>query len=194
MPNTVLSDFPSAVAVMTTRPGAIAVTAPSRPTVAFVPSLVVQVIGFGRTIPLAARADALSGTRSPTTVHTESGERTTDATGSGSTRTTATPTLPSLVAEMMTRPAAFAVTLPLVDTDTMPPLAVLQTTCRPNSWVPLRSRTVAASCWLEPGSREMESGRISTEAAGTGPVLSLPSHAAASATIAAMTAGAEIRR
>jgi hypothetical protein len=62
------------------------------------------------------------------------------------------------VAETTTRPVAMAVTVPFKETDAMLVFPVLQETWRPNSWTPLRSRTVAMSCWVEPASREMESG------------------------------------
>src|SRR5690349_6830035 len=86
------------------------------------------------------------------------------AIGVGLTVMEAVPDLPSLVAVMVTPPAALAVTSPLELTLATVLLLDVQVTVFPVSGVPLASRGVAVSCCVPPGFSSADDGVTSIDA------------------------------
>src|SRR5436190_23419931 len=114
--------FPSLVAVMVAEPAATPVTTPTvtwplAVTVAIAALLVDHVTTRPLNgLPLASRGVAVSCTACPTAALRVAGLRLTDATGTGFTVIAALPVLPSLVAVIVTAPAAAPVTRPVEET------------------------------------------------------------------------------
>src|SRR5439155_1004578 len=90
----------------------------------------------------------------------------TAATGTSFTDTAALPVCPSLVAIMVTTPAAAPVTSPVADTVATPQALDIQTTERPESTLPAASFSVALSCTDCPTRRPVAAGLTLTEATG----------------------------
>src|SRR3989449_1227992 len=165
--------FPSLVAVMVAEPAATPVTTPTftcplAVTVATAALLVAHVTtrplnGF----PLASRSVAVSCTACPTPALTVAGLTLTDATGMGFTVTAALPVVPSLVAVIVTAPAATPVTSPVEETVAVAGALEAHVIARPESTVPAASFGLATSCTLAPTSTSAVAGLITTEATGT---------------------------
>src|SRR5439155_564035 len=150
--------FPSLVAVMVAEPAATPVTTPTvawllAVTVATAALLVDHVTTRQlRGLPLASRGVAVSCTACPTAALTAAGLRLTDATGTGFTVTAALPVLPSLVAVIVTAPAATPVTSPVEETVAVAGALDVQVITRPESTLPAASLGLAASCTVAPTS------------------------------------------
>ncbi len=98
------------------------------------------------TLPLASFSVAVSCSVCPTGRLAVAGLTLTDATGWGFTVTAAVPVFPSLVAVIVTAPAATPVTRPFVETVATALLPVVHVTARPESRLPLASLSAAVSC------------------------------------------------
>src|SRR5207253_4928086 len=165
--------FPSLVAVMMAEPAATpvpppTVTCPVAVTVATAALLVAQVTSRPLNgLPLASCGVAVSWTACPTAALTVAGLRLTDATGTTLTVTAALPVAPSLVAVIVTAPAATPVTSPVDETVAVAGALDTQVIARPDSTVPAASFGLAASCTLAPTSTSAVAGLITTEATGT---------------------------
>src|SRR2546422_10479114 len=171
---TVIADmplFPSDAAVMATGPPApLPVTRPFASTVATVASAVCQVTTRPVSgLPFASFGVAVSCSVASTTILPVGGVTSTDATGMGVTVTAAVPLFPSLVAVMVTGPpAAFPVTRPFASTVAIAASAVCQVTTRPVSGLPFASFGAAVSCRVAPSWTLAGAGVTSTDATGTG--------------------------
>ena len=165
--------FPSLVAVMMAEPAATPVTTPTvtcplAVTVATAALLVAQVTSRPLNgLPLASCGVAVSWTACPTAALTVAGLRLTDATGTTLTVTAALPVTPSLVAVIVTAPAATPVTSPVDETVAVAGALDTQVIARPDSTAPAASFGLAASCTLAPTSTSAVAGLITTEATGT---------------------------
>jgi len=95
------------------------------------------------------------------------GATATDATGTRLTVTAALPVLPSLVAVIVTAPAATPVTVPAPDTAATPGALETQVIARPERTFPAASVVVAASRTLAPTNTVAVVGLIATAATGT---------------------------
>src|SRR5438309_10562189 len=160
--------FPSLAAVIVADPAAAPVTRPLAETVATALLLDAQVISrpdSGR--PFASSGVAVSWTFSPTWMAAVAGLTLTDATGTGVTITAALPVFASLVAVIVTAPAAMPVTSPVEDTVATAGALDAHATARPESTLPAASVRVAASCTLAPTSTTALAGLTVTEATGT---------------------------
>src|SRR2546429_8729832 len=91
----------------------------------------------------------------------------TEATGTGLAATAALPVLPTLVAVIVTAPAATPVTTPLVDTVATVGALDAQVMTRPNNTFPAASVAVPVSCTLAPTNTVAAVGLIATAATGT---------------------------
>src|SRR3989449_294696 len=159
---------PSLVAVIVAAPTATPVTSPLADTVATALLLVVQVtVRPLSTLPLASLSVAVSCTVPPTYTLGAVGLTVTEATGTRLTVTAALPLLPSLVAVIVTAPAATPVTSPVAETVAMPALELVHATDRPASTFPAASFGVALSCCVPPTRRFADAGLTTTEATGT---------------------------
>src|SRR6185503_1036929 len=140
----------SLVAVMVGEPAATPDTSPDVDTVALVPSLVDQVTTRPvRMLLLASRSVAVSWTVFPTITLAGLGVTVTVATGAGATAFTVTdavPDLVSLVAVIVTDPAATPMTRPLELTCAFALSLLVQVTVRPVRTLFAASRNVAVSC------------------------------------------------
>jgi hypothetical protein len=96
-------------------------------------------------LPLASRGVAVSVVDCPTLSVAEVGETITEATGTRATASCALPLRPSLVAVIVTFPAATPRTRPLEETVATPVSLDVHVTRRPVSGFPASSRTVAVS-------------------------------------------------
>ena len=138
--------FPSLVAVIVAEPTATPVTSPLVETVATAEALVVHVtVRPPSGLPLASSGVAVSCTVVPTCTLAGAGLTVTEATGTG-TVIAELPVFPSLVAVIVTEPAATAVTRPLLDTVATAVLPLTHVTARPVSGFPFASSGVALSC------------------------------------------------
>jgi len=161
------------MAVMVAEPAATPVTTPTvtwplAVTVAIAALLVDHVTTRPLNgLPLASRGVAVSCTACPTAALSVVGLRLTDATGTGFTVIAALPVLPSLVAVIVTAPAAAPVTRPVEETVAVAGALDVQVIARPESMVPAASFGLAASCTLAPTSTSAVAGLIPTEATGT---------------------------
>src|SRR6059036_54795 len=125
---------PSLVAVIVAAPTATPVTSPVADTVATGPLFVVQVTTRPLSgVPLASLRVAVSCTVPPTYRFGATGLTATDATGTFATVTLAVPLFPSLVAVIVTAPAATPVTSPVADTVAMAGFELAHATTRPVS-------------------------------------------------------------
>src|SRR5438309_7057800 len=125
---------PSLVAVIVTDPTATPVTRPLADTVASATFELVQLITRPlSTFPAASLGVAVSCTAPPTYMLGALGLMVTDATGTLATETVADPLLASLVAVMVTGPAATPVTSPVPETVASALLLDAQVTVRPVS-------------------------------------------------------------
>src|SRR2546422_5332838 len=164
--------FPSLVAVIVAVPAATPVTTPTvtcplAVTVAIAALLVDHVTTRPLNgLPLASRGVAVSCTACPTAVLSVVGLTLTDATGTGFTVIAALPVLPSLVAVIVTAPAAAPVTSPLEETVAVAGALDAHVIVRPDSTVPAASCGVATSCTPAPTSTSAVAGLITTEATG----------------------------
>src|SRR5712691_8787020 len=137
--------FPSLVAVMVAEPAATPVTTPTftcplAVTVATATLLVAHVTSRPLNgLPLASRGIAVSCTACPTAALTVAGLTLTDATGTGFTVTAALPVVPSLVAVIVTAPAATPVTTPVEETVAVAGALDAHVIARPESVVPAAS-------------------------------------------------------
>src|SRR6266853_1347448 len=165
--------FPSLVAVMVAEPAATPVTTPTftcplAVTVATATLLVAHVTTRPvNGLPLASRGIAVSCTACPTPALTVAGLTLTDATGMGFTVTAALPVVPSLVAVIVTAPAATPVTSPVEETVAVAGALEAHVIARPESTVPAASFGLATTCTLAPTSTSAVAGLITTEATGT---------------------------
>ena len=160
--------FPSLVAVIVAVPAPTPVTRPPVDTAAVPRALDAQVVSrpeSGR--PFASSGVAVSWTVSPTWMAAVAGLTLTDATGTGVTVTAALPVFASLVAVIVTAPAAMPVTSPVEDTVATAGALDAHATARPESTLPAASVRVAASCTLAPTSTTAVAGLIATDATGT---------------------------
>src|SRR2546426_768750 len=174
--------FPSTVAlVVSGPPAAFPGTAPGPPasfpvarafgsTVATVASAVWQVTTRPASgLPFASCGVAVSCSVASTTILPVGGVTSTDATGMGVTVTADAPLFPSLVAVMVTGPpTVFPVTRPFASTVATVASAVCQVTTRPVSGLPFASFGAAVSCRVAPSWTLAGAGVTSTDATGTG--------------------------
>src|SRR5207249_6986449 len=129
--------FPSLVAVIVADPAATPVTSPAADTVAIaVFELVHATPRPVSTFPAPSFGVALSCVVAPTKTFAVAGLTVTEATGTLDTVTAAVPACPSLVAVIVTAPAATPVTSPLADTVPTAPVPVAQVSARPLSTLP----------------------------------------------------------
>ena len=160
--------LPSLVAVIVTAPAATPVTSPVAETVAVAGALDAQVIARpGSTVPPASFGLATSCALAPTSTSAVAGLITTEATGTFATVTAADPFLPSLVAVIVTLPAAMAVARPVDDTVAADGFELDHVIARPASTVPAASCVVAVSCTVAPTRMFATLGATATEATGT---------------------------
>src|SRR5438309_1217076 len=160
--------WPSLVAVTVPAPTATPVTRPLAETVAIAPLLVVQVtVRPVSTLPLASLRVAVSCTVPPTYIFGVVGLTVTDATGTFATVTLAVPLCPSLVAVIVTAPAATPVTSPVADTVAIAAFELVQLITRPLSTLPAASLGVAVSCTVPPTHTSGAVGPTVTDATGT---------------------------
>ncbi len=152
--------LPWLVAVMVTVPVATALTSPAAFTVAMAGSPLVQTTGRSSGLPPASRGVAVSCRVAPTETAASAGVTSTEFTA---TRTVmaAAPTLPSLVAVMLTVPVANAVISPLASTATTAGFSLAQTTGRLRT-LPSGSRRAAVSCAVSPMSSVTTAGSMVT--------------------------------
>src|SRR5205807_1364369 len=159
---------PSLVAVTVPAPTATPVTRPLAETVAIAPLLVVQVtVRPVSTLPLASLRVAVSCTVPPTYIFGVVGLTVTDATGTFATVTLAVPLCPSLVAVIVTAPAAPPVTSPVADTVAIAAFELVHVITRPVNTFPAASFGVALSCCVAPIDNVADAGLIATEATET---------------------------
>src|SRR2546426_11624778 len=136
---------------MSADPAAAAVTSPLPLTVATKPFELAQVTARpDRGLPLPSFGVAVSCTVCPTWIPAEAGVTATEATGTFVTVIEEVPLCPSIVAGIVTEPAATAVTSPLPLTVATDGLELAQLTTRPERGFPLPSFGVAASCTVPP--------------------------------------------
>jgi len=122
------------------------------------------------TAPVESSVLADSAALSPTTIVAFPGVTTTEATGAGAGALTvicAVPLCPSLVAVIVARPAATAVTVPVGETLAIPGADDAHTTGRPVSTLPAESRATALSDAVPPTVRLVVAGVTATDATGT---------------------------
>src|SRR2546430_2668656 len=171
---TVIADvplFPSDAAVIATGPPApFPVTRPFASTVATVASAVCQLTTRPVSgLPFASFGVAVSCSVASTTILPVGGVTSTDATGMGVTVTADAPLFPSLVAVMVTGPpTVFPVTRPFASTVAIAASVVCQVTTRPVSGLPFASFGAAVSCRVAPSWTLAGAGVTSTDATGTG--------------------------
>jgi len=159
---------PSLVAVIIADPTATAVTSPLPLTVAAEPFELAQVTARpDRGLPFASCGVAVSCTVCPTWIPAKAGVTATTATGTTVTAIAAVPLCPSLVAVIVAKPAATAVTSPLLLTVATEALELAQVTARPDRGFPLPSFGVAVSCSVCPTWMPAEAGVTATDATGT---------------------------
>src|SRR2546425_8189742 len=159
---------PSLVAVMVAVPVATPVTSPPVDTVAIAGALDAQLtIRPLSGLPFASSGVAVSWPHCPTWIPAVAGLTLTDATGTGFTVTAALPVVPSLVAVIVTAPAATPVTTPVEETVAVAGALDAHVIARPESTVPAASFGLATSCTLAPTSTSAVAGLITTEATGT---------------------------
>jgi len=165
--------FPSLVAVMVDEPAVTPVTTPTLAcplavTVATAALLVAHVTARPlKGLPLASRGVAVSCTAWPTAALTVAGLTLTDATGTGFAVTAALPVEPSLVAVIVTAPAAIVVTSPVEETVAVAGALDAHVIVRPDSTAPAASFGLAMSWTLAPTRTRAVGGLITTEATGT---------------------------
>src|SRR5712691_2766440 len=165
--------LPSLVAVMVAEPAATPVTTPTftcplAVTVATPALLVAHITARPLNgLPAASRRVAVSCIVPPTATLPVAGLMLTDATGTRFTVTAALPALPSLVAIIVTAPAATPVTRPVEDTVAVAGALDAHVVVRPESTLPAASIGLAASCRLDPTNTSAVGGLIVTEATGT---------------------------
>jgi hypothetical protein len=136
--------FPSLVAVMVAVPPDAPVTTPVLETVATAALLELhETTRSVTTVPFASLTVATSVVVSPSLTFTVAGETVTLPTGTAATVTAEVPDLPSLVAVIVTEPAATPVTTPVADTVASAVLLDVHVTVRPVSTTPFASFTVA---------------------------------------------------
>src|SRR2546425_419405 len=159
---------PSLVALIVTAPAPAPVTSPVEGTVATAGVLDSQVTDRPEsTLPAASFSVAVSCTVAPTSTTAVTGLITTDATGTFATVTLADPLLPSLVAVIVTAPAATPITRPLADTVAIAVFELVHVTARPASTFPAASLGVALSCVVAPTNTVAVAGLTVTDATGT---------------------------
>src|SRR5258705_3987205 len=158
--------LPSVVAVIVTGPPtALPVPRPLASPVATAASLLAHVTGRPvSALPFASFGVAVSWTVAFICTLGVAGVTSTDATGTCETVIAAVPFLPSLVAVIVTGPAAFAVTRPFASTVATVALLVCHVTTRPVSGVPAASFGVAVSCTGAPTTTLADGGLTSTDA------------------------------
>src|SRR5438132_1327648 len=160
--------WPSLVAVIVPAPTATPVTRPLAETVPTAPLLVVQVTARPLSrLPLASLRVAVSCTVPPTYMLGAVGLTVTDATGTFATVTLAVPLCPSLVAVIVTAPAATPVTSPVADTLAIAAFELVHVITRPVNTFPAASFGVALSCCVAPIDNVADAGLIATEATET---------------------------
>jgi hypothetical protein len=159
---------PSLVAVIVADPAATPVINPVPFTVAAAVLLVLHVTTRPvSAFPFASFGVAVSCTVCPVTTPADAGLTLTDATGTSVTVTVEAPLFPSLVAVIVTDPAAPPVARPLPDTVAAAVLLLLHVTTRPVSVLPFASFGVAVSCTVSPTTRLADAGLTLTDATGT---------------------------
>jgi hypothetical protein len=167
---------PSLVAVIVAVPTATPVATPVELfTVATLELLVDHVtVRPVSVLPPASFRVAANSCVAPTAIEAVAGATVTVATGTNVTVSVAVPVFPSLVAVMVTVPAATAVAKP-VELFTVATLAVLvdQVTVRPVRMLPLESFGVAVNCCVAPTAIEAVAGATATVATGTNVTVSV---------------------
>ena len=139
--------LPSLVAVMVTGPGDTAETKPVDETVAIaVFELAHATVRPVRGAPFASFGVAVNCTVWPTTTPAVAGVMSTVATGGTVTVTVAVPLLPSLVAVIVTVPAATPLTSPVHETVATAVFELAHVTVRPVTGAPFASFGVAVNC------------------------------------------------
>src|SRR5207302_1079800 len=160
--------WPSLVAVIVADPAAAPVTSPLADTVATAQALDVQATARPvSTLPAASLSVAVSCAAPPTSMTAVTGLITTDATGTFATLIAAEPLCPSLVAVIVTAPAATPVTSPLADTVAIAGFELVHVSARPVSTFPAASLGVALSCVVPPTKTFAVAGLTVTDATGT---------------------------
>jgi hypothetical protein len=160
--------LPSLVAVIVADPADTPVTTPLAETVATPGALLDQVIVRPvSTLPAESLVIALSCVVAPTLRLSELGDTATVATATRFTVTDAAPLFPSLVAVMVTDPAATAVTMPLAETIATAGALLDHVTMRPVSTLPAESVVTAPSCTVFPIVMLVLGGVTLTELTGT---------------------------
>src|SRR5512142_48541 len=160
-------DTPSAVAVIVTAPVSTAVTTPLDVTVALAGLLELHETVRDTVFPFTSFTVAVSVVDWPTIIVVDEGVTVTLPTGAKVTFTVDVPLLPSLVAVIVTVPAATPVTAPVGETVATPGLLVDHATTRPVSTLPLASLTVAVSVIVCPTDTDAGDGVTVTLATGT---------------------------
>lgn len=188
-------DTPSEVAVIVTFPVSTDVTTPLEFTVALAVLLELQPTGRVTVLPFMSFTVAVSVVDWPTIIVVGEGVTVTLPTGASVTFTVDVPLLPSLVAVIVTVPAATPVTTPVEETVATPGLLVDHATTRPVSTLPLASLTVAVSVTVAPTNTAAGDGVTVTLATVmidtlTGAVPVTPSHVALTVAVPAPTAEA----
>src|SRR5438132_4685965 len=164
-----LPAFPSLVAVIVADPAAAPVTSPLADTVATAQALDVQATARPvSTLPAASLSVAVSCAAPPSRMTAVTGPITTDATGTFATLVAADPLCPSLVAVIVTDPAATPVTSPAADTVAIAGFERVQVTARPVRMFPAASLAVAVSCTECPTRTPVAAGLTLTDATATG--------------------------
>ncbi len=165
---------PSLVAVIVANPTATPVTNPLPLTVAVPTALLDHVMTRPVSgLPRASLSVAVSCTVCPAATLGVAGFRLTVATGAGGVTVTADePLCPSLVAVIVTGPAATPVTSPLPLTVAVPRALLDHVMTRPVNTLPLPSLVVAVSCTICPTDTLGVAGLTVTVATGTGVTVS----------------------
>src|SRR5919197_5118367 len=159
---------PSLVAVIVALPLATAVTRPLVDTVAIPASLVDQVIVRPLSgLPAESFATALNCAVVPVCSVTDHGVTLTVATGTSATVIAALPLCPSLVAVIVTEPAATPLTKPAADTVATPVALLDHVTPRPVRTLPAESLVTALSCSVDPTFTLPDDGVTVNDATGT---------------------------
>jgi len=154
---------------MSAVPSATAVTTPERETVATAVLLELHTMLRPVSVaPFASTVTAVACVVPTAVIEFEARDTVTEATGTGTTLIDEDPGTPSLLAVIVARPTAWAVTSPFASTDAIALSLEDHTTARPVRVVPVPSFVVAVSCWVAPTMTLAVGGLTVTDATGTG--------------------------
>jgi len=166
--------WPSLVAVIVAVPAAFPVTTPLLLTAATVVLLLAHVtVRPVSVFPAESLVTAVNCWVAPTRKLADAGLTVTDATGAFVTVTPAVTLFVSLVAVIVTEPAAFPVTMPVLLTVASPVLLLTHVTTRPVSVLPAESLVTAVNCRVPPTGRLADVGVTVTDATGTLPTVTV---------------------